>query len=262
MPARIPLADGAITWGSVVPAAAGAPAVVLAPGAGSDRGHPLLVAVQDALAGAGFAVVTFDFPYRTAGRRLPDRAPVLEACWRAVLAWVAATLEPRWIAAGGGSMGGRMASHVAAQGAALRALVFLGFPLHPAGRPGVGRAAHLARVTAPMLFVQGTRDALAERPLLADVLAELPQATLYEIPGADHGFRVPKRTGRSEADVTREIAGVVTAWLRHTTTVEDVTPPGQATAPARWGGGSGRSRRRRAGSPPRCGRRARSRPGD
>jgi predicted alpha/beta-hydrolase family hydrolase len=211
---RIPLAGGGTTWARVVEGPAHAPAVVLAPGAGSDRTNPLLAALQDALVAAGFTAVAFDFPYRTAGRRVPDRAPVLESCWRSVLAWVRATLEPRWIAAGGRSMGGRMASHVAAAGEPLRGLVFLGFPLHPSGHPGVERAAHLARIGAPMLFVQGTRDALAQRDLLAGVLAGLPQAMLHEIAEADHGFRVANRTGRTAADVTHEITDTVTTWFR------------------------------------------------
>jgi predicted alpha/beta-hydrolase family hydrolase len=197
-------------------AAARSPIVVLAPGAGSSRNHASLSGIQTGLGDAGWTTVTFDFPYREAGRRIPDRQPVLERCWRAVLDAVHtdARLAPPWIAIGGRSMGGRIASHVAAAGAAVNALVFLGFPLHPAGRPGVERAAHLPSIAVPMLFVQGTRDALAEPALLAGVLAGLPRATLHAIGGADHSFRVPKRGGRTEQTIRDEIVKVVADWLR------------------------------------------------
>jgi predicted alpha/beta-hydrolase family hydrolase len=114
--------------------------------------------------------------------------------------------------AGGKSMGGRMASHAAAEGRldAARGLVFLGFPLHPAGKPGVERAAHLGRVVQPMLFLQGTRDALADLALLRPICEKLaPRAHLHVIEGADHGFHVPKRSGRADADVVEEIADEV-----------------------------------------------------
>jgi predicted alpha/beta-hydrolase family hydrolase len=113
-------------------------------------------------------------------------------------------------------MGGRIASHVAADGtdvADVRGLLFLAFPLHPAGRPGTERAAHLARIALPMLFVQGSRDALAEPALLSTVLRDLPRATLHEIAGADHGFRVPRRSGRDDASVRAEVIDAATTWL-------------------------------------------------
>lgn len=191
---------------------AGRPTIVLAPGAGSDRRHPFLAALQTSLAEAGWTAVTFDFPYRAAGRKLPDPRPVLEGAWRAVLAHVAARLAPPSVVIGGRSMGGRMAAHVAADGAHVRGLVFLGFPLHPAGKPDVARAAPLARIAAPMLFVQGTRDALAERPLMRGVLDGLPRATLVEIPDGDHGFRIPRRHG-TEAEVRATIAAAIIRWL-------------------------------------------------
>jgi len=192
------------------------PIVVLAPGAGSSRNHPSLSGIQTGLADAGWTTVTFDFPYREAGRRIPDRQPALERCWRAVLDAVQtdARLVPPWIAIGGRSMGGRIASHVAAAGAPVNGLVFLGFPLHAAGRRGVERAAHLPSIAMPMLFVQGTRDALAEPALLAGVLAGLPRATLHAIEGADHSFRVPKGGGRTEGAVRDEIVKVVADWLQ------------------------------------------------
>jgi predicted alpha/beta-hydrolase family hydrolase len=197
-----------------------APAVILAHGAGADMRHPFMTAMRTGLAREGFAAVTFNFPYTEAGRRAPDRPPVLEACWRAVLDAVRAdpTLRPPWIAIGGKSMGGRIASHLAAGGAPVAALVLLGYPLHAAGRPDTRRAAHLGRIRVPMLFVQGTRDALCDLALLRPVLATLPQATLHTIAEGDHSFGVPKRTGRAEADVRAEIVATVGAWLRRALT--------------------------------------------
>ncbi len=216
---HVPLVDGrAVSAGVDVPTAqrpGRTPAVILAPGAGTDRCHPSLLGIQRGLADAGWPTVVFNFPYREAGRRVPDARPVLERCWRAVIGAVRAEprLAPPWLVIGGRSMGGRIASHVAADGADVRGLVFFGFPLHAAGRPGTERAAHLSRIAAPMLFVQGTRDALADPALLRDVLRDLPHATLHEVADADHGFRVPRRSGRSEASVRAEVVAAATAWL-------------------------------------------------
>ena len=194
------------------------PAVILAPGAGADRRHASLAGIQEGLADAGWTTVTFNFPYREAGRRTPDPRPVLEGCWRAALDAVRKEprLAPPWVVIGGRSMGGRIASHVAFDGtdvADVRGLLFFAFPLHPAGRPGTERAAHLAGITLPMLFVQGSRDTLAEPALLATVLRDLRHATLHEIAGADHSFRVPRRSGRDDASVRAEVIGAATAWL-------------------------------------------------
>lgn len=216
---RVALPDGgAVSAAATLPSAhqpGRTPGVILAPGAGTDRRHPALVSLQQGLVDAGWPTVVFNFPYREAGRRVPDRRPVLERCWLAVIDAVRADrrLAPPWLVIGGRSMGGRIASHVAADGADVRGLVFFGFPLHPAGRPGTERAAHLARVAAPMLFVQGTRDTLAEAGLLRAVLTPLPHATLHEIADADHSFRVPRRNGRSAASVHAEVLAAATAWL-------------------------------------------------
>jgi predicted alpha/beta-hydrolase family hydrolase len=191
------------------------PVVILAHGAGTDRTHPSLAAIQRGLADAGWPAVAFNFPYREAGRRIPDPRPTLERCWHAVIAAVRSDprLMPPWVVIGGRSMGGRIAAHVAADGADVRGLVFLGFPLHRAGRPGTERATPLASIAAPMLFVQGTKDALADPRLLRAVLGELPRATLHEIAEADHGFRVPRRTGRDDASVRGEIVRTMVDWL-------------------------------------------------
>jgi len=192
------------------------PAVILAHGAGSDMTNPFLSNVHASLAREGLVAVKFNFPYTEARRRAPDPRPVLERCYRAVVDAVLGDrrLAPPWVAIGGKSLGGRIASYVAAAGAPVRGLLFLGYPLHPAGRPERLRADHLPGIALPMLFVQGTRDALCDLELLRPVLARLPRATLHTIDGGDHSFRVPRRAGRSDADVWNEIAGVAARWLR------------------------------------------------
>jgi hypothetical protein len=159
--------------------------------------------------------VRFEFPYRAAGRRIPDRMPALVACWGAVVEHVRrdAALAPPWLAIGGRSLGGRAASHLVASGVPVRGLLFLAFPLHPAGRPGTERAAHLARIDVPMLFVQGTRDALARWDLLEPLVRSLPAATLHAVADADHSLAVPKRRRAPEL-VVAEIHGAVVGWLR------------------------------------------------
>jgi predicted alpha/beta-hydrolase family hydrolase len=193
----------------------GAPVFVLAHGAGSDMHYAPLVRIADAVARAGFVACRFNFAYREAGRRLPDRLPALTACYRAVVEHVGAepALAAPWIAIGGRSLGGRVASHLAADGLAVRGLVFLAFPLHPAGRPGITRAAHLWSITVPMLFVQGTRDALAAWALLEPLVRSLPTATLHVVDGADHALAVPKRARGAES-VGAEIEEAVVSWLR------------------------------------------------
>jgi len=193
----------------------GVPAVILAHGAGSDMTNPFLSAVQTGLARAGYVAVKFNFPYTEAGRRAPDPRPVLERCYAAVLAAVARdrALAPPGIVIGGKSLGGRIASYLAAGGAPVRGLLLLGYPLHPAGRPDELRAAHLPAITVPTLFVQGTRDALCDLERLGPVLARLPHATLHTIEGGDHSFRVPRRAGRPDSAVWSEIVDVAARWL-------------------------------------------------
>lgn len=188
--------------------------VVLAHGAGNDMTNPLLVAVADGLTRRGRTSVRFNFPYKQRGGRAPDPAPVLETCYRAVLDDVRRELRPRWLVIGGKSMGGRMASHLAAHGERIDGLLFLGYPLHPAGRPHQLRAAHLERILAPMLFLAGTRDALCRLELLRPVLARLPTATLHVVEGGDHSFNVAKRSGRGQREVVGEIVAVSADWLR------------------------------------------------
>jgi predicted alpha/beta-hydrolase family hydrolase len=193
----------------------GTPVVVLAPGAGSGMDYAPLVRIADAVARGGFVACRFNFAYRESGRSVPDRLPALIACYRAVVEHVRAdpVLGAPWLALGGRSLGGRVASHLAAEGFAVRGLVFLAFPLHPAGRPATTRAAHLPSLAVPMLFVQGTRDALAEWSLLEPLVRTLPMATLHAVEGADHALAVPKRVRAAES-VAAEIDRAVVAWLR------------------------------------------------
>lgn len=186
---------------------------VLAHGAGTNMDHAFLVAVAERLAARGVAVVRFNFPYTERGDRAPDRAPVLEACYRAVLAQVRADLGGDRLVIGGKSMGGRMASHLAAAGEPLDGLVFLGYPLHPAGRPQQLRDAHLPRIAVPMLFLTGTRDALCPLDTLRPILARLPQATLHVVDDGDHSFAVRKKSGRTAEMVLDELADATLAWL-------------------------------------------------
>lgn len=192
----------------------GAPAVILAHGAGSNMHSPALARTARAVAAAGFVACRFNFAYREAGRRLPDRLPALAACYTAVVEHLRSdpALAPPWIVIGGRSLGGRVATHLAASGARIRGVILLAFPLHPAGRPGTTRAAHLGSVGVPMLFVQGTRDALAEWSLLEPLVRALPAATLHAVEGADHALALPKRV-RAPESVDAEVDGAVVRWL-------------------------------------------------
>jgi hypothetical protein len=207
------------------------PAVVIAHGAGADMRSPFISTMHAGLAREGWVTVKFNFPYAEAHRRAPDPRRVLEQCYRAVLDAIARdrALRPPWIVIGGKSMGGRIASYLAAAGAPVRGLLLLGYPLHPAGRPAELRADHLPAVPVPMLFVQGTRDPLCDLARLAPVLAATPRATLYTIDGGDHSFRLPRRTGRADAEVWEEIVRVAAAWLRH---LDRGSPAGAPRLPA------------------------------
>jgi predicted alpha/beta-hydrolase family hydrolase len=191
-------------------------ALLLAHGAGIDMHNPFLSFVHARVSQRGLLTVKFNFPYKELGRKAPDPMPRLEATWRVVVDALRQDpeLAPNRLFLGGKSMGGRVASHLAAQGLACDGLVFLGYPLHPAGKPERLRAEHLARVACPMLFVQGTRDPLCDLSLLESVLSSLGgRATLRRIEGGDHSFKVLKRQGRAEQAVWAEVVEVVAAWL-------------------------------------------------
>jgi uncharacterized protein len=192
---------------------------VLAHGAGANMRHRFLEAMAADLAAAGVATLRFNFPYTEVGRRAPDPQPVLEAYVRSVCGEARKLAPDLPLFAGGKSMGGRMTSNAFAKEplAGVRGLVFLGFPLHRAKQPSVTRAEHLAQVDAPMLFVQGTRDDLAELGLVRELCARLgPRATLCVVEGGNHSFAVPKSSGQSEAEVSRSLARAVAEFARAT----------------------------------------------
>jgi len=189
--------------------------LVLAHGAGAGMRHPFLAAIAERLAARGIGTLRHQFPYLERGGRRPDPEPLLLETVRAAIAAGREAAGRAPLLAGGKSMGGRMTSRAAAAEplAGVAGLVFLGFPLHPAGRPGDSRADHLARVALPMLFLQGTRDALADLALLEPVVRRLGErATLRVIEHADHSFHVLKRSGRTDAQVLDALADAVAAW--------------------------------------------------
>jgi len=192
--------------------------LILGHGAGAGQTSDFLVSFARGLAARGIDVVTFNFLYREQGRRIPDPNDKLEACWRAVIEAVRGQMKSgdNALAIGGKSMGGRIASQVAAAGIGdLAALVFLGYPLRPPGRPDRLRAEHLSRINAPMLFVQGSRDAFGTPDELSPIVTPLePSAELYVVEGGDHSFTVRKGAGGGQEDIYRAIQEHIAAWLR------------------------------------------------
>jgi len=189
---------------------------VLAHGAGAGMRHPFMEAIATRLAARGIGTLRYQFLYTEQGRRRIDPEPVLLDTVRAAVAEGRVIAGGLPLLAGGKSMGGRMTSRAAAaeplEGVA--GIVFLGFPLHPADRPGISRAEHLSRVTVPMLFLQGTRDELADLALLRPVLEPLGErATLRVIEHADHAFHVLKRSGRTDDQVLDELADATSRWV-------------------------------------------------
>jgi len=189
---------------------------VLAHGAGAGMRHPFMTAVAEGLYRLGIATLRYQFPYMEAGSRRPDAPPVAHAAVRAAVDEAHRRLpELPWIA-GGKSFGGRMTSQAQAEAPMphVRGLAFLGFPLHPAGKPDTARARHLSDVGVPLLFLQGERDALADAALLRQAAAQLgDRATLVLSPDADHSFHVPARSGRTDAQVLGEALDHFAEWL-------------------------------------------------
>ena len=189
---------------------------VFAHGAGAGMEHAGMATLADALAGVRVATLRYQFPYMERGSKRVDAPPVAHAAVRAAVAEARRRLPGLALFAGGRSFGGRMTSQAQALAPleGVRGLAFVGFPLHPAGKPGVERARHLADVTIPMLFLQGTRDALAELPLLKAVVKPLAaRATLQLVDDADHSFHVRASSGRKDADVVLEMARTMSAWF-------------------------------------------------
>jgi predicted alpha/beta-hydrolase family hydrolase len=190
--------------------------LLLAHGAGAPQTHPWMVGFSRAIAARGVRVVTFNFLYAEAKRRTPDKNDVLESTWRAAIRAVQTTEGSLFI--GGKSMGGRIASQVAAnEDVDVAGLVLLGYPLHPPGRPTQLRAAHLRRVRAPMLFVQGSRDAFGTTDELTPILKGLSAGTrLFVVQGGDHSFAAPKRTGQTFETVIAHVADEVARFMGST----------------------------------------------
>jgi predicted alpha/beta-hydrolase family hydrolase len=189
--------------------------LVLGHGAGAGMRHRFMEAISAALASHAIATFRYQFPYMEKRSGRPDPQPVLLATVRAAVAAAHSVAPDLPLLAGGKSMGGRMTSLASADEPLpnVRGLVFFGFPLHPAGKPGIERAQHLERVALPMLFLQGRRDKLAGLGLLAPVLERIgPRATLHVVEEGDHSFAVPKRSGRSEADVLDDLVRTVASW--------------------------------------------------
>ena len=191
---------------------------VLAHGAGAGQMSPFLVRFATGFAARGIDAVTFNFAYMERRRRVPDPNANLEHCYRAAIRTVRdhAALRENLLTIGGKSMGGRIASQVVAAGVeGISALVFLGYPLHPPGKPNQLRDRHLTKIGTPMLFVQGSRDAFGTPDELRPILERISgPAELQAIEGADHSFKVPKRSGHAQEAVYETILDGISTWLR------------------------------------------------
>ncbi len=189
---------------------------VLAHGAGAGMTHPFMETVAAGLGERGVATLRYQFPYMERGSRRPDSPALAHAAVRAAVAEAARCCPRLTLIAGGKSFGGRMTSQAQAISplAGVQGLAFLGFPLHPAGKPSSGRAGHLSDIHIPMLFMQGSRDKLAELSLLEPVIGKLGSlASLPLVPEADHSFHVPARSGRHDQEVMNEVLDQFSAWI-------------------------------------------------
>jgi uncharacterized protein len=223
---NIPLAAGAGSEGHrdslpalVYAAATPIASLVLAHGAGAGQHSAFMAGIASDIAALGVDVITFDFPYVAAKRKIPDRGPILEAAYRAVIETVGREIASAraGLLIGGKSMGGRIATQVAAADPALpiAGLVLLGYPLHPPGRPDTLRAAHLPAVKRPMLFIQGSRDTFGRPDELAPILAPLvPSPTLYVVEGGDHSLKIARRDPKHQAAAHDDVLKTVGAWIR------------------------------------------------
>jgi hypothetical protein len=215
-PFTIELADAQRVSGLLIAPPGARACYVFAHGAGAGMAHPFMAQVAAGLAERGIASLRYQFPYMERRAKRPDPPALAQAAVRAAVAEAARRLPAFALVAGGKSFGGRMTSQ--AQSVAplpgVRGLAFLGFPLHPAGKPSQERAKHLFDVRVPMLFLQGSRDALADLALLRPVVERLGErASLHVFEEADHSFHVPARSGRRDADVRREMIDALAAWI-------------------------------------------------
>ena len=192
--------------------------LALAHGAGAGMTHPFLEKLARELADVGVATFRYQFPYMEQKRRVPDSPAVATATVGSATRAAAKAAAALPLLAGGKSFGGRMSSQAASQQLleGVHGLVFFGFPLHPPNKPGTKRAEHLAKVAIPMLFLQGTRDTLADLSLLKPICLSLgSRAKLHVIESADHSFHVPKSSRRTDADVLRELAQTTASWAEN-----------------------------------------------
>lgn len=219
LPVSISVDDTHSVSGLLIAPPAARACCVLAHGAGAGMNHAFMAAVASGLGERGIATLRYQFPYMERGAKRPDLPPLAHATVRAAVAQAALLLPQLPLVAGGKSFGGRMTSQ--AQAAAplpgVRGLAFLGFPLHPTGKPGSERGAHLSDVHVPMLFLQGTRDELADLGLMESLTRQLgSRATLHLFEDADHSFHVPARSGRKDADVLAELLDALVQWIDST----------------------------------------------
>ena len=189
----------------------GGTAVLLAPGAGVSQRHPFMADLSEGLAGAGLPTMTFDYPYAEEGRRAPDRLEVLLACHRAAAGLLREYADR--IVLAGKSMGGRVASHLAAEGEDSAGLVFYGYPLVAPSSGKVRSTDHLGEIDSPMLFLSGSRDRLAPLDLLRSVVARLPGALLEVIEGGNHSFEVPRRSGKTPEEIRGLLVSRTVSWM-------------------------------------------------
>jgi uncharacterized protein len=206
---------GSVTGILLVPQSPSA-CYVLAHGAGAGMTHPFMAAVAEGLCARNIATLRYQFPFMEKGTRRPDGPAVAHATVRAAVSEAVRRLPSVPVFAGGKSFGGRMTSQAQADAPLpeVQGLIFLGFPLHPAGRPSALRAQHLKQVEVPMLFLQGTRDSLAEIALMSATAQALAQdATLVQVADADHSFHVRARSGRTDAEALAEMLDAAASWI-------------------------------------------------
>jgi uncharacterized protein len=216
-PLKISLAEGATVSGLLDGSVNADACYVFAHGAGAGMNHAFMAAIAGGLAQRGVATLRFQFPYMEQGSKRPDLPKVAQAAVRAAVQEAAKKLPNVPLFAGGKSFGGRMTSQAQAAEPLphVQGLIFVGFPLHAAGKPSIERANHLAEVQVPMLFLQGTRDALADMDLIHEITTKLgTRATLHIVEGGDHSFHVLARSGRTDEQVREELLDTMAGWMK------------------------------------------------
>ncbi|MCA1558945.1 MAG: dienelactone hydrolase family protein [Acidobacteria bacterium] len=199
---------------TVYPSAHAFSALVVAHGAGAGQTNPWLVRMAGGLAERGVTAATFDFGYMAAGRKFPDAPAVLETRWREIVDRARAALPPLPLFIGGKSMGGRIASQIAAKGVdGVTGLIFFGYPLHPPGKPQQRRDTHLPAITHPMLFIQGSADTFGKADEIRALIPSLQRAELHEVAGGDHSLKVKGGAAR-QATVAAEVIDTAVTWMR------------------------------------------------